>query len=70
MPAVWFEGCNLSYTVRGTGPAILLIQGVGVQGDGWTPQVDDLSADFTCVTFVSHAALLNRTLREYLAPYC
>jgi pimeloyl-ACP methyl ester carboxylesterase len=51
MPAVFFEGCNLSYKVRGSGPAILLIQGVGVQGDAWQPQVDDLAADFTCITF-------------------
>jgi pimeloyl-ACP methyl ester carboxylesterase len=51
MPSVLFEGCDLSYTVRGSGPAILLIQGVGVQGDAWAPQADDLARDFTCVTF-------------------
>jgi pimeloyl-ACP methyl ester carboxylesterase len=51
MPSVLFEGCHLSYTVRGTGPPLLLIQGVGVQGDAWLPQTDDLARDFTCVTF-------------------
>ena len=51
MPSVSFEGCDLSYTVRGSGPALLLIQGVGVQGDAWLPQTDDLARDFTCVTF-------------------
>ncbi len=51
MPSVSFDGCELSYTVRGSGPAVLLIQGVGVQGDAWTPQTDDLARDFTCVTF-------------------
>ena len=48
---VRFEGCDFSYTVRGSGPALLLVQGVGVQGDAWTPQTADLARDFTCVTF-------------------
>jgi pimeloyl-ACP methyl ester carboxylesterase len=51
MPAFLFDGCHLSYTVRGNGAPVLLIQGVGVQGDAWTPQTDDLARDFTCVTF-------------------
>src|SRR6478752_9737116 len=51
MPIFRFEDCDLSYTVRGNGPPVLLIQGVGVQGDAWMPQTDDLAADFTCVTF-------------------
>lgn len=51
MPDVLFEGCRLHYTVRGGGPPILLIQGVGVQGEAWTPQTDDLSTNFTCITF-------------------
>lgn len=51
MPTLFFDGCNLSYTVRGNGAPVLFIQGVGVQGDAWAPQVDDLSRDFTCITF-------------------
>jgi pimeloyl-ACP methyl ester carboxylesterase len=51
MPFVLFEGCHLSYTVRGSGPPLLLIQGVGVQGDAWLPQTGDLARDFTCITF-------------------
>ncbi len=45
------RGCRLSYTVRGDGPPVLLIQGVGVHGAGWTPQVDALSARFRCIAF-------------------
>ncbi|HUP77643.1 MAG TPA: alpha/beta hydrolase, partial [Pirellula sp.] len=45
------EGCNLSYKVRGTGPAVLLIQGVGVQGDGWQPQIEELASEYTCISF-------------------
>jgi len=51
MAVVAREGCYLHYTVRGSGPAMLFIQGVGVQGDGWLPQIDELSADFTCISF-------------------
>jgi aminoacrylate hydrolase len=45
------KGCNLSYSVRGDGPPVLFIQGVGVHGDGWTPQVDALADRYQCVTF-------------------
>jgi pimeloyl-ACP methyl ester carboxylesterase len=45
------RGCPLAYTVRGSGPPVLFIQGVGVQGDGWLPQIDQLSATYTCVSF-------------------
>lgn len=45
------NGCHLHFQVRGTGPAVLLIQGVGVHGDGWAPQVEELSGTFTCITF-------------------
>ncbi len=45
------ENCSIHYERRGAGPAILMIQGVGVQGDGWLPQVDQLASHFTCITF-------------------
>jgi pimeloyl-ACP methyl ester carboxylesterase len=44
------KGCSLAYTVRGDGPPVLLIQGVGCQGDAWRPQVDDLE-EYRCLTF-------------------
>ena len=51
MAVVAREGCYLHYTVRGNGPPVLFIQGVGVQGDGWLPQIDELSDEFTCISF-------------------
>jgi pimeloyl-ACP methyl ester carboxylesterase len=45
------KGCNLSYTVRGEGPPVLFVQGVGVHGSGWTPLVDVLAAHYQCATF-------------------
>ena len=45
------DGCALAYWTRGIGPAILFIQGVGVQGAGWQPQIDQLSSQFTCIWF-------------------
>lgn len=46
-----YRGCNLSYRVEGSGPPLVLVQGVGVCGSGWTPQVRDLRDEFTCLTF-------------------
>jgi len=45
------RGCPLACNVRGDGPPALLIQGVGVHGDGWRPQVDELAARYRCLTF-------------------
>ncbi|MCI0535365.1 MAG: alpha/beta hydrolase [Verrucomicrobiales bacterium] len=45
------RGCRLAYNVRGDGLPVLLIQGVGVHGDGWRPQVDELTACYRCLTF-------------------
>lgn len=45
------RGCPLAYSVRGEGPPVLLIQGVGVHGDGWLPQVDGLAGRYRCVSF-------------------
>ncbi len=46
-----FGGGRISYHVEGRGPPVVLIQGVGVAGSGWTPQVRGLSSRFQCLTF-------------------
>ena len=51
MPTLTTPGASLLYSRAGTGPAVLLIQGVGVVGNGWTPQVDGLRERFTLVSF-------------------
>jgi pimeloyl-ACP methyl ester carboxylesterase len=45
------RGCKLAYDLRGDGPPVLFIQGVGVHGGGWKPQVDALAARFRCLSF-------------------
>ncbi len=45
------SNCSISYTVRRSGPPLLFIQGVGVQGEGWQPQTDALASHFTCISF-------------------
>jgi len=51
MPTIEHRSCTLHYDIRGAGPPIVFIQGVGLHGDGWKPQVDDLKHDFTCLSF-------------------
>jgi len=41
----------VAFARHGSGPAVLMIQGVGVIGEGWRPQIDDLSNRYTCITF-------------------
>ena len=45
------RGCRLAYRVRGDGPPVVLIQGAGVHGDGWRPQVDALTSRYRCLWF-------------------
>jgi pimeloyl-ACP methyl ester carboxylesterase len=42
---------DLQYEQAGQGPPVLLIQGVGVTGEGWRPQVNVLQARFQTLTF-------------------
>ena len=52
---------DLSYATAGTGPAVLAIQGVGVIGRGWQPQIAGLSAQFRFLTFDNRG--VGRSLR-------
>lgn len=45
------RGCRLAYNVCGNDPPVLLIQGVGVHGNGWLPQTDALASNYRCMTF-------------------
>lgn len=45
------DGVRLAYEVTGTGPALLLIQGLGYPGWGWEPLVAPLARSFTVITF-------------------
>ena len=51
MQTLLHRGCPLAYKVDGNGPPVVFIQGVGLHGDGWKPQVDGLSAKFQCLSF-------------------
>ncbi len=45
------DGCRLVFAVRGAGEPVLWIQGVGVHGDGWMPQVEALAERYRCLWF-------------------
>ena len=54
------DGCTLHYSASGSGPALLFIQGVGVHGDGWRPQIEELARDHTCLAFDNRGLGRNR----------
>ena len=45
------NGCRLSYLIRGCGPPAIFIQGVGVHGSAWGPQLDTLAKNYECLAF-------------------
>jgi hypothetical protein len=47
---------TISYRRAGSGPAVLMIQGVGVIGEGWRPQIDGLADRHTTLTFDTAAS--------------
>ena len=51
MPELEHQGCHLHYELAGEGPPVLLIQGVGVEGSGWRPQIADLAGRHQCLSY-------------------
>lgn len=51
VPNVDVAGARLAYEISGSGPDVLMIQGIGVVGNGWRPQVDGLGARYQLLTF-------------------
>ena len=45
------QSALVSYRRAGNGPGVLFIQGVGVIGEGWRPQIDGLGDRFTTISF-------------------
>lgn len=45
------DGVTLWYASEGTGSAVMCVQGVGVAGSGWRPQVTSLAGRFQVVTY-------------------
>ena len=50
MPAIETAGTRIHYARTGTGPAVILVQGVGVIGRGWTPQAEALATRYSVIT--------------------
>lgn len=51
MPTLKRTEVELYYESSGVGPPVLFIQGVGVVGEGWRPQVNGLKGSFQTVLF-------------------
>ena len=55
---------DVAYQIAGDGPAVISIQGIGVIGNGWRPQIDELACRFRIVTFDASHALPIQCPRE------
>lgn len=51
MPRVVRDGIAIEYTVQGTGPAVLFVQGVGAIGRAWRPQLEAIGRDRCAIAF-------------------
>lgn len=62
MPILERDGTSIYYEIAGhTGPQVLLVQGCGVAGEGWRPQVDTLLRDHRVAIF-DHRGIGKSTL--------
>jgi len=50
MPDISCDGATIHYDKVGSGPAVIMLQGVGLTGAAWKPQVDDLRSSYTVIT--------------------
>jgi pimeloyl-ACP methyl ester carboxylesterase len=51
MPSLTRPDVSLSYELTGSGPPVLFIQGIGVAGEGWRPQVEELAGRWQTLHF-------------------
>lgn len=51
MPVLNVRGARIRYSVTGDGPPVLLIQGAGVAGTGWRPQIQGLADGYRLIEF-------------------
>jgi pimeloyl-ACP methyl ester carboxylesterase len=49
MPTISTPNARIQYWKAGSGPAVVLVQGAGVIGEGWRPQIDALKDRYTVV---------------------
>jgi pimeloyl-ACP methyl ester carboxylesterase len=56
------KGCRLGFEVRGCGPAAVFIQGLGIHGKAWAPQIDGLAAKYECLSFDNRGVGLSQPL--------
>jgi pimeloyl-ACP methyl ester carboxylesterase len=45
------RGCSLSWFAEGDGPPVVMVQGAGVGGTGWRPQLEALSSRYRCLCY-------------------
>jgi len=49
MPTIATKNARVQYWKTGSGPAVVLVQGAGVIGEGWRPQIDALKDRYTVI---------------------
>jgi pimeloyl-ACP methyl ester carboxylesterase len=49
VPTIATRGARVQYWKAGSGPAVVLVQGAGVIGEGWRPQIDAIRQRHTVV---------------------
>ncbi len=56
------KGCQLAYEIRGAGPPAIFIQGLGIHGCAWTPQIDALADHYACMSFDNRGVGLSQPI--------
>jgi pimeloyl-ACP methyl ester carboxylesterase len=66
MPVIATNQARVQYWKTGTGPAVILVQGAGVIGEGWRPQIDALKDRYTTIWIdnrgIGQSVMTSRTL--------
>ena len=66
MSFIKLSDATLHYKLQGQGEPVLFIQGCGVAGSGWQPQMDALSEYFSCLAFDNRGIGKSTSSAEHL----
>jgi hypothetical protein len=67
LSSTFVQGCALAFRDQGSGEPVVPIQGAGLHGGGWLPQINSLRDNFRTISFDNRGiAALNLSARRSL----
>ena len=70
LSSTFVQGYTLAFRDQGSGEPVVFIQGSGLHGNGWLPQINDLRDNFRTISFDNHGMAASQPLGAPLKSTC